>query len=148
MQRASALREAAAADTETEEEQLEQTVAIVRSLVHSPAGSDQQTDALTQEVVALAEAGHHEQAVTVARSITDPEQGASALAKVAVTLAKAGDNIAANRLAAAACTLGRWTAASPVLLLDANTPMTLVRVIGNNPVDNVNPRSAQRTATA
>ena len=68
----------------------------------------------------------------MARSITDPEQQASAMADVAVTLAKAGDMTAANRLAVAACTLGRWTAASSVLLFDGKAFTTLMRVIADN----------------
>ena len=41
---------------------------------------------------ALARAGQHEQAATVARSITDPDRRAQALAAVAEALARAGQH--------------------------------------------------------
>ena len=65
---------------------------------------------------ALAQAGHHEQAEAVARSITDPDQQAEALAAVAEALARAG------RHRRAAAVAGRaQTAARRSLIGDART---------------------------
>ena len=58
---------------------------------------------------ALAEAGQHEQAAAVARSITNPDAQAQALAAVAKALAARGDTRQARHVASAACAVGRWT---------------------------------------
>ena len=86
---------------------------------------------------ALAAAGQHEQAATVAgqaeaaaRSITDPDRQAGALAQVAGALAGAGNTRYAYRVAAATCAVGRWTAAArSVLLLDPSAFAALERVL-------------------
>jgi hypothetical protein len=78
---------------------------------------------------ALAEAGLHEQAEAVARSITDP--GAQALVQVAETLAEAAKTRTASRVAAAACATGQWTTAAPVVLLINPAAFTmLARMLG------------------
>jgi hypothetical protein len=58
---------------------------------------------------ALAEAGQHEQATAVVRSITDPEGQAYALAVVARALVARGDTRQARRAASTACAVGHWT---------------------------------------
>ncbi|MEP7024457.1 MAG: hypothetical protein ABJB47_11800, partial [Actinomycetota bacterium] len=83
------------------------------------ANSTTKPQALARVAGALAEAGQHQQAETLARSLTDPDWQPQALARVAEALAEAGDNRSACRLAAATCVAGHWTtAAIPVLILD------------------------------
>ena len=65
---------------------------------------------------ALAQAGQHEQAATVARSITDPDEQAQALAAVAKALAARRDTRQARHVAAAACAVGRWTTVLKLVL--------------------------------
>jgi predicted metal-dependent hydrolase len=73
---------------------------------------------LAQVAGALAGAGHHQHAEAVARTITDPNRQADALAQVANELARAGETRSAARLAAAICAVGHWTSAvGPVLQL-------------------------------
>jgi hypothetical protein len=67
-------------------------------------------------VRALAEADQHEQAATVARSITDPGGHAQALAAVAGALAARGDTRQAHRVASAACAVGQWTTVLELVL--------------------------------
>jgi hypothetical protein len=82
---------------------------------------------LVRTAGALAETGQHYQAERVARSITDPVQQAEALTQVVEALVKAGDNRSASRLAAAICTVGRWTtAARSVLLLKNPSEFTML----------------------
>jgi hypothetical protein len=56
-------------------------------------------------------------AEAIARSITDLEAQADALARIAETLARAGETRFAYRMAAATCAIGRWTTAAPPVLL-------------------------------
>jgi Flp pilus assembly protein TadD len=58
---------------------------------------------------ALARAGQHEQAATVARSIADPDRQVQALAAVAEAMAARGDYTQACHVASEACAVGRWT---------------------------------------
>jgi predicted metal-dependent hydrolase len=58
---------------------------------------------------ALAEAGQHEQAETIARSITAPGERAQALAEVAKALVARGDTRNARHVASVACAVERWT---------------------------------------
>jgi hypothetical protein len=51
----------------------------------------------------------HEQAETVARSITDTYSQAQALAAVVKALAARGDTRQAHHVASAACAVGHWT---------------------------------------
>jgi hypothetical protein len=77
-------------------------------------------------VGALAEAGPHEQAATVALSITDPDRQAQALAAVAGALTARGDTRQARHVASAACAIGRWTT---VLGLVLSLEPSAVRVL-------------------
>jgi len=74
----------------------------------------------------VARAGKHEQAAVVARSITDPDRQAQALATVAETLAAIGHTRQARHMASAACALGRWTA---VLGLVLSLEPSAIRVV-------------------
>ena len=65
---------------------------------------------------ALAGAGRHEQAETVARSITNPGRQAQALTAVAGALAARGDTRQAHRVASAACAVGQWTTVLELVL--------------------------------
>ena len=65
---------------------------------------------------ALAKAGQHEQAETIARSITDPHRQAQALAAVAKALVAWGDRRQARLVASAACAIGYWTIVLEVVL--------------------------------
>ena len=65
-----------------------------------------QAEALAAVAGALAEAGQHEQAVTIARSITDPHRQPRALAAVAKALMAWGDRRQARLVASAACAIG------------------------------------------
>jgi hypothetical protein len=65
---------------------------------------------------ALAQAGQHEQAITVARSITSPDGLARALVAVAGALAARGDAIQAHHVASAAYAVGRWVAVLGLVL--------------------------------
>ena len=100
-------------------EQAAAVAAQAEAVARSIPDRRRQVLALVRVAGALAAAGRHEQATAVACSITNPSLQADALAGVAESLARAGDTQSATRLAAAACTAGRWaTAAIPVLLLD------------------------------
>ena len=106
--------------------QHQQAEAMARSITDPHS----QAQALAQVAEALAGAGQHQQAETVARSITNPDWQAQALAQVAEALARAGNSRDACRVAAATCSVGRWTtAAKPVLLLDPSAFATLERVL-------------------
>jgi hypothetical protein len=74
---------------------------------HSDPGD--QASALAAAAGALAKAGQHEQAVTVARSIAYPDQRADALVTAAEALAAGGNTKKARYMASAACAVGRWT---------------------------------------
>ena len=65
---------------------------------------------------ALAKAGQHEQAETLARSITDRDLQAQALAEVAKALVARGDTRQAHRVASAACAIGQWTTVLKLVL--------------------------------
>lgn len=65
---------------------------------------------------ALAEAGQHEQAETVARSITDPDEQAQAPTAVAWALAAKGDTRQAHHVASVACAVGQWTTVLELVL--------------------------------
>jgi len=63
--------------------------------------------------------GQHQHAATVARSITNPDRQAQALATVAKALAARGETRHARQVASVACAVGRWTMALvPVLPLE------------------------------
>ena len=72
--------------------------------------------ALAAVAGALAEAGQHEQAETVARSITDPDEQEQALMAVAKGLMAWGDTRQAHLVASAACAVGRWTTVLELVL--------------------------------
>jgi hypothetical protein len=74
----------------------------------------------------LVEAGQHEQAETMARSITDPGKQADALAEVGRALVARGDTRRAYHVASAACAVGRWT---KVLGLVLSLESSAVRVL-------------------
>jgi len=83
---------------------------------------------LAEVAGALARAGRHQQAEAVARTITDPDQQASALAEVAGALAQTGETRSAARVTAAVCAVGTWTTATtPVLLLEPSAFTALTR---------------------
>ncbi len=65
---------------------------------------------------ALAGAGQHEQAEAVARSITDPDRQARALAAVAKALVARGDTRQAHHVTSAACAVGQWTTVLELVL--------------------------------
>jgi hypothetical protein len=65
-------------------------------------------------------------AETVARSITDPDRQAQALAAVAAALAAKGNMRQARHVAPAACAVGRWTT---VLRLVLSLEPSAVRVL-------------------
>jgi hypothetical protein len=75
---------------------------------------------------ALATAGQHEQAETVARSITDPGWQAAALAAVGRVLVARGDTRRAHHVASAACAVSRWI---KVLGLVLSLESSVVRVL-------------------
>jgi hypothetical protein len=56
------------------------------------------------------------QADTVARSITNPDEQAQALAEVAKALMAKGETRQARRAASAACAVGRWTTVLKLVL--------------------------------
>jgi hypothetical protein len=91
-------------------------------------------DALTGVAVAFAEAGKHEQAVTLARTITDPYQHASALADIAMVLARANEVSSASRVTAELCAIGHWrTAMRPVLVLAPSASAMLADAMSPKP---------------
>ena len=65
---------------------------------------------------ALAQAGQHEQAANLARSVTDANGQARALIKVAEVLVAREAAGQARRVASAACAAGRWTAVLGLVL--------------------------------
>jgi hypothetical protein len=77
---------------------------------------DLQERALVAVAGALAKAGQHEQAETLARSITDRDLQAQALAEVAKALVARGDTRQAYRMASAACAIGQWTTVLKLVL--------------------------------
>ena len=78
---------------------------------------------------ALAQAGQHEQAETVARSITDPGWQVDALAEVGRVLVARGDTRRAHHVASAACAVGRWTKVlGLVLSLESSAARVLTEV--------------------
>jgi hypothetical protein len=62
------------------------------------------------------QAGQHERAEAVARSITNPGEQAWALAAVAKALVARGDTRQAHHVASAACAVGGWTTVLELLL--------------------------------
>lgn len=75
---------------------------------------------------ALAGAGQHGQAETVARSFTNPDRQAQALTAVAEALVARGDTRHAHHVASAACAVGHWTT---VLGLVLSLEPSAVRVL-------------------
>jgi hypothetical protein len=90
---------AAAAQAEAAAAQAGATPVQTRPGVPYTSGEDQQEKALAWVAGALAAAGQHQQAETVARSITDEDQQAKALAWVAGALALAGQHQQAEAVA-------------------------------------------------
>jgi hypothetical protein len=69
----------------------------------------------------LAQAGHHDQALQAATTITDPYGRARVLVEVARALAQAGHHMDAMRVVVVACSHGRWsTLMGLALRLDAS----------------------------
>lgn len=72
------------------------------------------------------------QAEAAARSITHPYLRGDALGEAAHALAMAGETHAASRVAAAACAVGKWTAAvTAALVVDPSALTILKRILQN-----------------
>ena len=84
--------------------QVSRAKALATSIASDP---DRQAAALARVAGALARAGQHQQAETLARSITDPAWRAETLAEMAGALARAGQHQQAAAVAAQAETLAR-----------------------------------------
>jgi hypothetical protein len=83
----------------------------------------EQVRALAEVAGALAQAGLHEQAASVAsqaatvgRSITNPDRQERALVAVAKALVARGDTRQAHYVASAACAVGHWTTVLELVL--------------------------------
>ena len=89
----------------------------------------ERAQALTAVAAALAQAGQHEQAETVARSITDLGWQVDALAEVGRVLVARGDTRWAQHVASAACAVGRWAKVlGLVLSLESSAARVLTEV--------------------
>ena len=74
----------------------------------------------------LAQAGQHQQAEALARSITNPDRQTQALTAMAKALVARGETRQAHHVASAACAVGQWT---KVLGLVLSLEPSAVRVL-------------------
>lgn len=90
--------------------QLQQAEAVA-ARAETIARSLTDPDQQAQALAALARGGQDARATAVARSITDPSERAKVLVAIGEALAADGDMKQARHVAAAACAVGRWTTA-------------------------------------
>jgi hypothetical protein len=74
---------------------------------------------------------NYQQAEAVARTITNPDSQAMALAQIARAMSRAGEDGLAARAAAAVCAIGKWTTALvPVLMVAPSAFEALEETLG------------------